>query len=253
MKHNTRCMRIDLSCDLGEASTREEQAVEDALWPMIHSANVACGGHAGDAKTMQHAVERAIRFGVALGAHPSYPDRPNFGRRTMAIAPDELRRSLVSQLRALQEIANERDLGLGRIKAHGALYNEAHHDRALAQVLVEAAMEVSEAISIVAADQSEMARVARERGLQVIREAFADRRYRPDGSLTPRSEPDALLTVDEAAEQAVQLATTGKAVGSHGRPIEIPFDTICIHGDMPGAVARLQRIRSELIAAHLPI
>lgn len=244
---------IDLSADMGEAAGPEQQAVEDALWPMLRSASVACGGHAGDVASMRHAVESAVRHRVVLAAHPSYPDRANFGRKMMSIDPSALTDSLVLQMRSLGEIARQQGLALTRVKAHGALYNDAHRDRKLADLLVEAILEIGDDLAIVAGDRSQMASAARASGLAVIREAFADRRYRPDGSLTPRSEPNALLSIDEAAGQALRLATAGRAIAGDDSEIEIPFDTICIHGDMPGAVERLRAIRGALTAAGLAV
>ncbi len=238
---------FDLSCDLGEASTREEQAVEDALWPLIGAGNVACGGHAGDEETMTHAVLQAKQFGVVLGAHPSYPDREHFGRRSMEIAPEDLKVALTLQLRTLQEIALAEGLRLGRVKPHGALYNDLHANQGMAHAVVEAIRDVGEGIAVVATASSAFAEAARSFGLPVIPEAFADRRYRGDGSLVPRGEEGSLLLdVDEAADQAVRLARDGKAMAADGREIEVPFSTLCIHGDMPDAVPRVRRILTRL-------
>lgn len=228
---------IELSCDLGEASTPEQQAVEDAIWPMIDAANVACGGHAGDESTMTGAVHLADRLRVTLGAHPSYPDRENFGRKSMKIEPDVLRASLVHQIDALRSIARTRGLRLERVKPHGALYNDAFRDRKLGDVIAAAVRHVDPLLAVVGTEGSQMIEAARAAGLPVIREAFADRAYRPDGSLVPRSEPDALLSVDDAAAQAERLAR--KEMG-------IPFDTICIHADMEHSAERLRAIRYRL-------
>ncbi|HUP47446.1 MAG TPA: 5-oxoprolinase subunit PxpA [Thermoanaerobaculia bacterium] len=236
---------IELSADLGEAASDEDRAVERAIWSMIDAANVACGGHAGDEASMREGVRNASRLGVILGAHPSYPDRENFGRASMAIDPGALRTSLVSQIGRFREIASGEGLRLQRVKAHGALYNDAHRDRALAGILVEAVRAVDPAVAIVASGKSKTADAAREAGLPVIREAFADRRYRPDGSLVPRNEPDALLSVAEAAAQADMLVRE-RIVDARGHRITIDFDTICIHADMQGAVARLKAIRQRL-------
>ena len=228
---------IELSCDLGEASTPEAQAVEQAIWPLIDAANVACGGHAGDEFTMQHAVDMAKRHNVILGAHPSYPDRLNFGRRTMIIDADALRSSLVEQIATLQQIAQTKDVPLQRVKPHGALYNDAFHDPRLSEIIATAVKRADPALALVATEGSEMIRAGREAGLPVIREAFADRGYRKDGSLIPRCEPHALLSVDEAAAQAQRLVR-----GEMG----FPFETICIHADMESSVERLNAIRYRL-------
>ena len=221
---------IDRSADLGEGSPGE-----DEIWPLIHRANVACGGHVGDDASMRAAAELARKHGVIFGAHPSYPDRENFGRRSMSLPPDALRLSLVAQIASLRAFAP-----VHHVKPHGALYNDAHKDRALADVIVSA---LDASIALVAPNHSQMAAAARAAGIPVIREAFADRRYEPDGSLTPRSIPGSTLTIDEAAAQAVLLAREGVVIARDGSRVAIPFDTICIHADMEGAVDRLRAVR----------
>ena len=228
---------IELSCDLGEASTPAQQAVEHSIWPLIDAANVACGGHAGDESTMKIAVGMAVLHGVTLGAHPSYPDRVNFGRKTMTMDADALRRSLIEQIGALQQIALEQNVPLQRVKPHGALYNDAFHDRRLAGIIAEAVKRADPALALVGTEGSQMLAAGREAGLTVIREAFADRGYRKDGSLIPRSEPHALLSVEEAAAQAERLSRN---------ELGIDFDTICIHADMDDSVERLRAIRYRL-------
>lgn len=225
-------MSIEISADMGEGA-----AAEPEIWPLIDAANVACGGHAGDAASMREATRRAREHGVAIGAHPSYPDRANFGRTSMKMDPAALRESLVEQIGAIAAISP-----LRHVKAHGALYNDAHHDRALAEVLLDA----SGNLPIVCSASSQMAAVARERGVRVIREAFADRRYEPDGSLTPRSIPGSLLTIEEAAAQARLLSTEGVVIARDGSRIAIPCDTLCIHADMAGSAERLRAIRAAL-------
>jgi 5-oxoprolinase (ATP-hydrolysing) subunit A len=223
---------IDLSADLGEGAPGENE-----LWPLITSANVACGGHTGDEHSMRHAAERAHEFGVTLGAHPSYPDRANFGRVSLSMDAHALRDSLRAQLAALAQFAP-----LHHVKPHGALYNDAHHDRALAEVIIDAIG----GLAIVCSDTSQMAAAARARGNRVIREAFADRRYEADGSLMSRKLAGSLLSIDEAAEQASMLAREGSVIARDGSRIRIAFDTICIHADMEGAVERLRAIRRAL-------
>ncbi|HEX8155182.1 MAG TPA: 5-oxoprolinase subunit PxpA [Thermoanaerobaculia bacterium] len=227
---------IDLSADLGEGTPGE-----DELWPLLDSANVACGGHAGDETSMREAARRAREHHVRLGAHPSYPDREHFGRRSLAMPHDELRASLIAQISALQAIAS-----IEFVKPHGALYNDAHRDRDLANVIVDAMRAVDPQLAIVAPDRSQMAAAARAAGTRVIREAFADRRYRADGSLTPRSESGSVLTIEEAAAQAQLLARESAVIASDGSKIAIAFDTICIHADLEGAIDRLYAIRANL-------
>ena len=237
-------MNSELSCDLGEADDPQGRETERAIWPMIDAANVACGGHAGDAASMREAALSAAEHGVILGAHPSYPDRPGFGRKSMDLAPGALQASLVAQIAAMAEIASRHDVALQRVKAHGALYNDAHRRIDLARVIVAAMKDVDPSLSIVAAETSAMAVAARETAVAVIREAFADRRYRDDGALVSRSEPDALLSVEEAAGQAALLAAERVVITRSGLRLPVEFDTICIHADMPGAVERLRAIRA---------
>jgi len=228
---------IDISADLGEGAPDEP-----AIWPLITSANVACGGHYGDVNSMTHAVQRARELGTTIGAHPSYPDRANFGRKSMSMPPEVLRATLIEQITALLDIAGK----LHHVKPHGALYNDAHKDRTLAEIVIDAIRAIDETLPIVCSDKSEMAAAARAAGTPVIREAFADRRYNADGSLVARSEPGSLLTVDEAAAQAAMLANESAVIARNGTRIEIPFDTICVHADMEHAVERLRAIRKAL-------
>jgi UPF0271 protein len=237
---------IELSCDLGEADDASGIETERRIWPMIHAANVACGGHAGDATTMRAAARLASEHRITLGAHPSYPDRANFGRKPMEIAAAKLRSSLVAQIASLHDVAEAEGVPLQRVKAHGALYNQAHADAAIATILVDAMLEVGRALAIVASDISAMAEVARRKGVRVVREAFADRRYEPTGALVSRTHPDALLSVDEAAAQASLLARERTVIARDGSRIAIEFDTICIHADMEHSVERLRSIRRVL-------
>lgn len=232
---------IDLSADLAEGSPGE-----DEIWPLISSANVACGGHVGDEQTMTAAVRYARRHNVKLGAHPSYPDRVNFGRKTMAMAAPALRATLTEQIKALRAIAQRDGVPLLHVKPHGALYNDAHKDVVLSGVIVAAMRDVDSNLAIVCSDMSEMAAAARASGMKVIREAFADRRYNPDGSLVSRSIVGSLLSVEEAAEQAAMLARERAVIARDGSRVPVAFDTICIHADMEHAVDRLKAIRRRL-------
>lgn len=223
---------IDISCDLGEGESQEDRLREERIWPLITSANVACGGHAGDRDSMELAVRHCAALGVTLGAHPSYPDRLHFGRSRVDITEEALRQSLIEQISELRDIAEESGVRLGHVKPHGALYNEAHHDASLARLIVEAVTAVDPSLMIVAAPGSELLRAAGERG---VPEGFGDRRYLSDGSLAPRGTENALLLdYDTAAAQAVELAKSGR------------FATLCVHGDMENAPERLTRIRERL-------
>ena len=245
---------IDLSCDLGEASSPADRQVEELLWPLITSANVACGGHAGDRNSMELAVRHAELHRVTLGAHPSYPDQIHFGRVSLEIDHDELCRSLIDQIEELQEIALDDGVTLHHVKVHGALYNDAHRDAKLASVVVSAIRSVDESLAVVAAPESEMLAAGARAGLRTVREAFADRRYLADRSLKSRKERGALLAdVREAAAQALMLCREETAMTDEGTAVAIPFETLCIHGDMPDAVARLTEIHRTLTAAGFTI
>jgi UPF0271 protein len=228
---------INISADMGEGSPNE-----DAIWPLITSANVACGGHTGDVSTMTRAAQRAAECGVRVGAHPSYPDRENFGRVTMEIEPADLRDSLTRQIESLRAIAP-----VEFVKAHGALYNDAHRDGSLAALLVDVIARIDSSLSIVCAASSQMAAAAREVGIRVVREAFADRRYEPDGSLTPRKIAGSLLSVEEAAKQAALLAAEGMVIARDGSPVSITIDTLSIHADMDRALERLRAVRRAVL------
>lgn len=227
---------IDLSADLGEGAPDE-----DEIWPLITSANVACGGHTGDERSMGEAARLAREHGVRIGAHPSYPDREHFGRRSITMDPDALRASLVGQLRALRAFAP-----IHHVKPHGALYNDAHENRQLADVILDAMRELDESLAIVCGDRSQMAVAARAAGTRVIREAFADRRYESDGSLVSRAIEGSTLSVEEAAAQAALLAREGVVLARDGSRVAVPFDTLCIHADMLHASVRLRAVRDEL-------
>jgi UPF0271 protein len=225
---------IEISADMGEGAPDEPQ-----IWPLINAANVACGGHYGDEQTMRAAVAAAREHNVVIGAHPSYPDRASFGRGSMQVEPALLRETLVEQIRAIDALTP-----LRHVKAHGALYNDAHRDAGLAAILIDAIALVNASLAIVCPARSEMSTAAATRAIRVIREAFADRRYEPDASLTPRSVERSTLDVDEAAAQARLLAREGIVIARDGTRIALPFDTLCVHSDMPNAVARLRAIRA---------
>jgi 5-oxoprolinase (ATP-hydrolysing) subunit A len=211
-------MTIDLNCDLGELP---DAALEEALMAHISSANVACGGHAGDALTMRGTVELARRYGVAVGAHPGYPDRPNFGRLPLALSGEQIAETVYQQIQALAAIAGH----LAHVKPHGALYNVAASNPDVARAIAEGVARFTKDLVLVGLAGSVMLDVWREMGFRVAAEGFADRRYQPDGSLRSRQFPDALITQpDEAAAQALRLARQGQV------------QTICVHGDTPGSV-----------------
>jgi UPF0271 protein len=238
---------VDLSCDLGEARSAAEQEAEEKIWTLISSAYVACGGHIGDEASMRRAAEHARHYHVQLGAHPSYPDRANFGRKTMSIEPEALRASLVTQLRALREIAASEKVDVQHVKPHGALYNDAYRDRALAEIIIDAIAEVSKELEVVCPAGSEMENAAKERELVVVQEAFGDRRYREDGRLVPRDAAESQLTAfADAAAQVEQLILQQRVIADNGKLLPIRFSTICLHGDMPRSAGRIQAVRERV-------
>ena len=225
---------IDLNADLGEGGT------EDAtLLGLVSSANIACGGHAGDEATMRRSIELALASGVAIGAHPGYEDRAHFGRLAMTLPLEEVTGLVRRQVERLAVLASEAGTRLHHVKPHGALYNQASRDPLLAAAVVAG---IPPDLVLYALPNSALAEAGRAAGLIVCAEGFADRRYRDDGSLMPRGEPGAVIKdVDAAVAQALAIASNGVA------------DTLCVHGDGVTAVAILQALRPRLEAADLTI
>lgn len=235
-------MQIDLNADLGEGCGSDE-----ALLALISSANIACGWHAGDASTMLQTVQWALAKGVAIGAHPSYPDRENFGRTEMQRDPRDIYADVLYQIGALAAIVSAQGGRLAHVKAHGALYNQAARNRAQAQAIVDAVRDFDPRLTFFGLAGSVMIEVAREAGLTVKEEVFADRGYNPDGSLVRRGTPGALLDDDEAVlSQTLSMVRDHKVRAIDGQWIPIQADTVCLHGDGPHALAFAQRIRDRL-------
>ncbi|MBO4122226.1 5-oxoprolinase subunit PxpA [Cupriavidus gilardii] len=235
-------MQIDLNADLGEGCGSDE-----ALLALISSANIACGWHAGDASTMLQTVQWALAKGVAIGAHPSYPDRENFGRTEMQRDPRKVYADVLYQIGALAAIVKSQGGRLAHVKAHGALYNQAARDRTLAQAIVDAVRDFDPQLTFFGLAGSVMIEVARAAGLTVKEEVFADRGYNPDGSLVRRGTPGALLDDDEAVlAQTLSMVRERKVRAIDGHWIPIQADTVCLHGDGPHALAFAQRIRDRL-------
>ncbi|MGC1482644.1 MAG: 5-oxoprolinase subunit PxpA [Candidatus Acidiferrum sp.] len=230
--------KIDLNCDMGEIPEAIADGTQEALMRSITSANVACGGHAGDAETMRATIEQALRAGVAIGAHPGYADRENFGRLELKMAVGEVADSVFEQVRALAKIAESCSAHVVHVKPHGALYNQAVKNRELAAAIAEGVARWNRDVVLVGLAGSLMLDVFREAGFVVAAEAFADRRYEPDGTLRSRKFEDALIRdPDEAARQALGMVERGMVRASDGREVAVAAQTICIHGDTPGAVA----------------
>lgn len=238
--------RIDLNCDLGEGAGHDAE-----LMPLITSANIACGAHAGDEATMRATVALALQHGVAIGAHPGFADRENFGRRELAITPDQAAELVLGQIQKLQDIAHQLGAVVHHVKLHGALYNMASRDRKLAEAIVKAIWVTEKNPALFVLAGSELERAATEHGdFIVVREVFADRTYQADGSLTPRNRPDALITdVTIAVAQVWRMVCEGKVRATDGSDVAINADTVCVHGDGPHAVEFTRRLVAGLVSA----
>ena len=231
-------LRIDLNCDMGEMPEAIANGTQEALMRSITSANVACGGHAGDAGTMCATIEQALRAGVVIGAHPGYADRENFGRLELKMAAAQVAESVFEQVRKLAEVAEKCGARLVHVKPHGALYNQAVRNRELAAAIAQGVARWSHDVVMVGLAGSPMLEVFRDAGFSVAAEAFADRRYEPDGTLRSRRFEDALIRdPEEAGRQALGVVERGVVMASDGSEVAVEAETICIHGDTPGAVA----------------
>lgn len=240
---------IDLNADLGEGSGNDA-----ALLELVSSASIACGGHAGDAGTMRAALQAAKARGVTVGAHPGFADRAHFGRRPLALPPEELDLQIRGQVRMLVEMAEEEGMGVRYVKLHGALANMAAEEPAVAALAFAAVEGLVRDLAILAIDNSAQVEVAEAMGFPVIREAYADRAYRADGLLVPRSEPGAVLHDPELiAERALRLARFGELVAVDGTVISTAARSLCIHGDTPEAVAIARAVRTALEAADVEV
>jgi 5-oxoprolinase (ATP-hydrolysing) subunit A len=247
-------VRIDLNADVGESLGPWPMGDDARLIPLVTSVNVACGAHAGDPATIERTVRLAVRNGVAVGAHPGYPDLIGFGRRELDMAPEDLEASIVYQVGAVAAFARAEGVDLRHVKAHGALYNRAVRDPVVAAVIARAVRRVAPASVLVGLAGSGMLGAGRAEGLAVAAEAFADRAYEADGSLRPRRLDGALLPGPEAAAaQAVSIVRDG-VVRSHGG-VDVPVraDTLCIHGDTPDAAAIAAAVREALLAAGVTV
>jgi 5-oxoprolinase (ATP-hydrolysing) subunit A len=227
---------IDLNCDMGEIPEAIFDGTQESLMPHLTSASIACGGHAGDARTMRATIEQALRWNLAVGAHPGYPDRVNFGRVNLNPPRKTISDSVFEQVRVLGEIAAGCGASVTYVKPHGALYNQAATNRVLAQAIADGVVRWSRDVALVGLAGSLMLDVFQEAGFRVAAEAFADRRYEGDGSLRSRKFEDAMIRdPEEAGQQAVSIAERGMVVARSGTEITADAQTICIHGDTPGA------------------
>jgi 5-oxoprolinase (ATP-hydrolysing) subunit A len=242
-------VRIDLNADVGESVGDDEGVV-----PSVSSVNVACGFHAGNPAIMRTTVQLSKRHGVAVGAHPSFRDMEGFGRREMHVEAAELQNLVEYQIRALSLIALEEGVRLSHVKPHGALYNMAARDAGMADAIARAVRTVDASLVLFGLSGSELTAAGQRAGLRVASEVFADRGYRPDGSLAPRGTPGAVLTdVAEVVRRAIGMATGQGATAVDGTSVSVRADTICIHGDTPGAAALARAVRGALAAAGIEV
>ena len=245
---------IDLNCDLGESFGAYTIGMDDEILPYVTSANIACGFHAGDPSVMKKSVLLCKKYGVQVGAHPGLPDLQGFGRRKMAISPAEAEADVVYQIGALKAFCDAAGVPLHHVKPHGALYNMAAKDPALAAAICRAVQAAAPGAVLLALSGSEMIKAAHAIGLPVASEVFADRGYQPDGTLVPRGTPGAMVEdEDTAIVRVLQMAKQGTVQANDGSTVTLQADSVCIHGDGPKALAFVQKISTALPAAGVEV
>src|SRR5690349_14496349 len=238
---------IDLNCDMGESFGAWKMGDDEAVLPHVTSINVACGLHAGDWKVMHRTVQAAFAHGVSVGAHPSLPDLQGFGRRLMQISVDEIYDVVLYQVGALDAFCRALGGRLAHVKAHGALYNMAAKDHKLAHAIAKAVADLDRGLVLFGLAGSALTKAGRDAGLQIANEVFADRSYQPDGSLTPRNLPGSMIEdVQASLAQVEDMMTRGRVRAQDGTELAIDADTICIHGDQPGAAQFAREVRGLL-------
>lgn len=242
-------LSVDLNGDVGE-----EAGDDAALIPQLSSANIACGGHAGDTGTMTATVELAMKAGVGIGAHPGFDDREHFGRRELTLPPAEVSALVAGQIRRLLRVARAAGASLTHVKPHGALYNMAARDARLARAVADGVVAVDASLVLFGLSGSQLIRAGEEAGLRTVSEAFADRGYRPDGSLLPRDVAGAVLHDAAAvAARAVAMVRDQAVLAADGSRIALRVDTLCVHGDTPGAAALAGQLRAALAGAGIAV
>ncbi|RDV43068.1 LamB/YcsF family protein [Leifsonia sp. ku-ls] len=245
---------VDVNSDLGEGFGAWSMGDDAALLRLVSSANVACGFHAGDASSMLATCRGAAENGVTVGAHVSYRDLAGFGRRAMDVPAGELRDEVLYQLSALAGLARVSGTAVRYVKPHGALYNRIVADERQARAVVDAVVAFDPRLALLGLAGSAVERAADEAGVRFVREAFVDRGYRADGTLVPRGEPGALLSDDAAiARRAVRMVVDGTVVAADGTELAVSVDSLCVHGDTPGAVAMARAVREALTAAGVEV
>ena len=238
---------IDLNADLGEGFGKTRLDQDNALLDLVSSANVACGFHAGDMTTMRDTVRAARDRGVSIGAHPSYPDIPGFGRRELGLPPGEISRHVDYQIRSLLDVCAAEGTTLSYVKPHGALYNRAVWDETVADSIAGAIRQINPSLILLGLPSSAMSRAATSHRLQFVNEAFVDRAYRKDGTLVPRTETGAVIhDVEEAVERAVTLVRMHSLAANDGTVVRVDAQSLCVHGDNPESTVMLRNLRARL-------
>jgi UPF0271 protein len=254
LNNNTIMPSIDLSCDMGEAFGNYPMPNDEALLNYISSASIACGFHAGDPNVMQNTVAAAIKKGVAIGAHPGLPDLQGFGRREMQVTASEAYQMVLYQIGALYAFVKAANGRLNHVKAHGALYNMAARDPLLAKAIVDAVHDFDPGLILFALANSEMVMAAKKTGLAYASEVFADRTYQDDGSLTPRSHKDALITDEQQSlNQVLLMVNKQQVISANQKAIDLKADTLCLHGDGVHAVDFAKTIHETLVKERVVI
>jgi UPF0271 protein len=242
--------RVDLNCDMGESYGVYRIGNDAELIRYVSAVNIACGFHGGDPSTIRKTVRLALDHGVAVGAHPGLPDLAGFGRRPMEVSPEEVYDMVIYQIGALYGFVKSEGGQLHHVKPHGALYNMAATDRGLSEAIARAVYRVDPGLVLYGLSGSELIRAGQQTGLRTASETFADRSYRPDGTLTPRQEAGALIDdAERAADQVLRMVLEGKVVSCEGEAVNVQAETVCIHGDSPRAVELARRIRERCEAA----
>ena len=245
---------IDLNCDLGESFGAYTIGMDAEILPYITSANIACGYHAGDPLVMQKSVMLCKKYGVQVGAHPGLPDLQGFGRRKMAVTPAEAEAFVMYQVGALKAFCDAAGVPLHHVKPHGALYNMAAKDPALAAAICRAVQAVAPGAVLLALSGSEMLKAAQAMGVPAASEVFADRGYQPDGTLVPRGNPGAMVTdEDTAVARVLQMAKEGTVQAVDGSTVTLQADSVCVHGDGPKALAFVQKLSAALPASGVDV
>jgi UPF0271 protein len=245
---------VDLNCDMGEGFGVYKASSDSELMKYITSANIACGFHAGDAATIRRTVKLALENNVAIGAHPGLPDLAGFGRREMRITPEEAYELTVYQLGAVYAFAKSEGGSVAHVKPHGALYNMAAKSRVLSDAIAEAIYKVDPRLMLFGLAGSELIRAGEAIGLRTINEVFADRSYESDGSLTPRGTEDAvIIDSSRAAEQVINMVRDGEVRTRQQNSFILKADTVCVHGDTPGALEHVKQLRKALEAEGIAI